>query len=139
MSAKRVNELLHYCDRLPPDLAAWLRGGLRAWQQGSNLETALEIDGPRLSDDERDNALRGAMALLPVGLDDQAPFLAGLLERGERHPDPAGEQLLRMLRAARCRIPASIKQLRRIQRGRRSDGWRGTYTGVVSARCCAGR
>ncbi len=126
MSAARVSQLLEVCDRLPADLGRWLAAGLQAWQQGADLETALQLDVPALDLDQRDQLLRGVAALYPgESDDDKAAFLAGLLSDGYRkHPDPSGERLLRILRASRCRLPGSIKQLRRIVRGYRSEGWR---------------
>ena len=130
MSAARVDRLLANLDRLPADLRTWLRDGLRQWQQGSNLEIALQIDAPALSLDARDDMLRAIIKLLPCDPDVQISFFLGLIGDGRRHPDATGQRLLEILIASRCYVPRTARHLRRILQHRRSDGWRGTFSGL---------
>jgi hypothetical protein len=134
VTAERVNELLEHIDRLPPAVGDWLARGFERWQQGGDLADALALNQPALNDDERDDVLRAVMSLLPVDTEDAPAFLAGLLADARPHPDRTAQAMLNTLAASRCRIPTSAKQLRRIQRGVRSDGWRtsGTSVAIVS-------
>ena len=75
--------------------------------------------------DERDELLRVIVGLAP-GESDRACCLFVLdCFAGETiHPHPVARRCLRDLRAAGVYLPGTIRHLRRILEGRRSDGWR---------------
>ena len=120
MSAERVAELLQHLDRLPAELADWLRNGFEAHAAGGDLLAALDLDCPDL--DQRDEHIRTCVALSPgESLAARIAFFLGCLTGNTRHPRRSVQRLIRGLRAMSC--PRSPKQLRRICAGRRRDGW----------------
>ena len=129
MSAERVSELLQAANQLPSHLRDWLTQGLQDWQQGRDLETALQLldDTPSIYLDDRDDMLRAAIRLCPGESESaQCSYFIGLINGESKHPDPAGRQFVELLARSRVYIPRTGRHLRRILAGRRADGWRGT-------------
>lgn len=127
MSATRVNQLLQVADALPQELREWLVAGLRAWQQGQDLEAALQLHevASTMSYAERDDLIRVAVRTAPGASETaQMFYFLDVLTGTCEHPDPTGKQFLDILRRSRVRIPRTIRHLRRILQGRRSDSWR---------------
>ena len=110
---------------LPDDLRAWLVAGYQGWQQGQDLEGALQLNTPTMDLDERDDLLRVAVRLCPGETETAQMFYQLEVMHGDRtHPHKTGQQFTRMLQGSRVYIPQTVRHLRRVMAGRRHDGWR---------------
>lgn len=86
----------------------------------------LHLDtGPGMSLDQRDELLRVIVGLAP-GESDRACCLFALdVIAGEQlHPHRVARECLQDLREAGVRLPTDLRQMYRVLRGQRSDGWR---------------
>jgi hypothetical protein len=132
LSIALVNRLLDHIDRLPDDVAGWLRDGFAAWQAGADLHEALDLPGPDTG--RRDDLLRTIIALSPgESSTARCAFVVGCLGGSERHPRPDMQHLIESLRLVGC--PRSIRQLKRIVQGRRQDSWRLREADMIGDLC----
>lgn len=126
MSADRLDQLL---DALPdsgldPELVAWLVSGVKAFKhQGENLEVALNVAGnDSLSLDERDELLRVCLKLSPgESFAARGCFVLDCLDGTAQHSNKLAAQLILRVRRSRVALPGSVRHLRRIANGHRSD------------------
>ena len=114
MTTEHVNRLLACLPNssLPLDIQQWLRELFRHQHVDVDL-------------DERDELIRIIINLSP-GQSTTAQccvFLDALTGR-KQHPSSTADSLIRKLRATGADVPKSTKQLMRILRDRRQDGWR---------------
>lgn len=126
MSAERLQQLLTQLpdSGLDPELVGWVAGGLEAWREGADLETALELYRPAL--DQRDEWIKLAISLCPgESTTAKCSYFLDCLD-GKQHPESTGQRLIEKLTVEPVNAHLSIKHLRRILAGRRQDGWRGT-------------
>ncbi len=124
MSVERLQKLLTELpdSGLDPDLVAWVAGGLTAWGEGTELESALELYRPTL--DQRDEWIKLAVSLCPGETDTaKCSYFLDCIAGNRQHPEEAGQRLIEKLITQPVNVQLSIKQLMRILSGRRQDGW----------------